>query len=566
MDDTWTIIQKRITALSGLYNRMDATRDLVYMAPYSLMDWAGKKKLTHVVNVTGNKGASHIHRIVSSLIDTHWQNVVEGDITGLQARHIEQFLDDNLAQTDIYLKEEYGITSLNDWLCNHVCVRGPIGVQWMSYIDEEEYKIHCLPADMRWTPFVMSRWVAPITFRTKDDLDVELEKYAKRAEAGGGIFEKFKIEKETDIEVRDYWSAEKNELWIERKKVFWQPNTSGIIPFVIVMPPSGFMLRDKGYMAYESEDALFLIRNLIGEMNRNLSVEQTFAFRQLYPAYEREVPPEEFDAMPPEPAPKTGETKKTPTGQRAQVVETGDMNRASQVARQDILSMIDEGAPLQPKSYNQPPPAITVATEVELLNQLQYSRVQGLKVFRENLCRHIIEMFLKLSGEVSVGKRGKKRQYSVSQIKDPEKYTIECQQMSKNKRLEIVNEARALAMWGKAPMKYILRDILKVEDPDGWMREMELEEARRSDPVIALLDMAVKYVEEADEIDDPIQSRVKRLQAKMLTERGVALIKQRKMPVPEGAPAPETGREKSNANPLTTLAGVSGQTSTGGLV
>ena len=566
MDDTWAIIQKRITALTGLYNRMDLTRNMVYMAPYSLMDWDGKKKLTKVVNVTGNKGASHIHRIVSSLLDTHWQTVVEGDITSLQAHHIEQFLDDNLAQTDIYLKEEYSITSLNDWLCNHVCVRGPIGVQWMSYIDDG-YKIHCLPVDMRWTPFVVGKWVAPITFRTKEDLEVEFEKYAKRAESGGGVFNKIKLEKEVDIEVRDYWDNNKNELWVEKARIFTQPNISGKIPFVIVMPPSGFMLRDKGYMAHESEDGLFLIRNLISEMNRNLSVEQTFAFRQLYPAYEREVPPEEYDSVPAEPAPKTGEVKKTPAGQRAQIVETGDMNRASQIARQDILSMIDEGAPLQPKSYNQPPPAITVATEVELLNQLQYSRVQGLKIFRESLCRHMIEMFLKLSSDALIGKRGKKRSYSVSQIKDPEKYTIECQRMSKNKRLEIVNEARALAMWGKAPMKYILRDILMVEDPDGWMREMELEEARRSDPVIALLDMAVKCVEEADEIDDPIQSRVKRLQAEMLTERGVALIKQRKMPILPGAEQPKTGREKSNANPLTTLAGVGGQMSTtGGLV
>jgi len=160
--------------------------------------------------------------------------------------------------------------------------------------------------------------------------------------------------------------------------------------------------------------------------------------------------------------------------------------------------------------------------------------------------------------KVTIGKRGKRRYYAVSQLKDPEKYSITCEPMSKSTRLEIVNEARAMAMWGRAPMKYILRDILKVEDPDGWMRQMELEQARSADPVLAIMDMAVRYAEEADEVTNEIHERLLRLASQRLTERGVAMIQASRQPmteVPEKVKAPQVDKVSPDYNVMGAMMG-----------
>ena len=560
--DTWAEITDRMTALYPLHKRMDLTKEMAYMADFKLMTFDGKKKLDNVINVTGNKGASYAHRIVASLMNPRWQTVVEGDLTQSQAHDIELFLDDLLDETDIYVTENYGIPDLYSWLCNHVCVRGPIGVEWVSWMEKEEYKIHCNPVDMRWTPYVLNKWVAPISYPSAADLEVMVEEYEKKAMAGLGEYTKFTVaSSKNDYQVRNFWDGEKNEVLIDKKLVYAQKHILKKPPFVIVFPPAGFMLRDKGYIEHEGEDIFFLIRKLNSELNRSLSIEQTIGMDILYPPLEYET--DKFDAGPPRPAPKTGEVKKVPTGELHKPVPRGDLNKASQAARQDMMSMFEQGAPSQPAAYTQPPSALLVATEMEILEQFQNSRVTALKMFRAQLYRMMIDQFILIDGSASIGRRGKKRQYSAGQLKDPESYTISCQLMTKNKRLEIVNEARAMALWGRAPLKYILRDVLMVDDPDGWMREMDLEKAKEADPAISLYVMAMQYAKQATEASDEKEINSLNYQSKLLTERGVSIIKQRMQPaqpqLPEKATVPQTEQSSQAVVNLPSVLGTQGR-------
>ena len=104
-----------------------------------------------------------------------------------------------------------------------------------------------------------------------------------------------------------------------------------------------------------------------------------------------------------------------------------------------------------------------------------------------------------------------------------------------------------------------MRDILKAEDPEGWIRQRELDAARRADPAIALFEMALQHVEEADRLNDDARADAKRIQSKMLTERGVALIRARQQPMPpEDAQLPQPEEPRGSSNPLTSLLGSKG--------
>jgi hypothetical protein len=571
MDTTWELINKRMTAMDAFYKQVDKTRKRLNLGKFELTDFDGKTKLIDVINVTENRSATYVMRIIAGLMSSKWQTVIEGEITSKEAHKIEQFIEGNLEQADEYMLQEYGLAGLDAWLCNHVCHTSLIGVHWMSYIEEEEYKVHCLPLDMRWTPFVLNKWAAPITFRSKEDLLQELEGYEKVAKgtvegSEGFGYTKPTGLKDTDNEVRDYWRAATpdeegiNELWIENKLVFRQPNIYGKLPFVFVWTPSGFMFRDKGYLERESPGLLFLNENLYDQISRQLSIDATLGFEPVLPSYEREVENPTADVS--MPVPKRSESQDVAKGERHQLLPRPDVNRAQLASRDEVSRMVDEAAPMAPRAYTQPPSAIEVATEVELLDELQNPRIIALQMFKEQLARLMIDQFIVIGGKgskgsVQTGKRGKRQSFAVADLKDPDKYFVSYQRLKQNKRLAIVNLAQFIAAYDKLPLEYNLTNILMAEDPNEIMSQLELQQAKQADPALALFDMAVKYAEEAEDMEDEVAADLKKFQSMMLVDRGVAMVKQRMQPaaLPQEAQTPVPKEVKGNAGGLISLLG-----------
>lgn len=568
---TWQKVSDRMKQLSKLHDRMDKTRDLAYMADFHLTTFDEKDYLDNVINITGNQPTVLAHALISDLLSAKWQTVVEGDISQRQAHDIEQFLDDNSAQADEQLLERFGISSLYDWLCNHVCLRGLIGVRWLGQLNKnKEYKIDCLPVDMRWCGWRYGRqglsWVAPIFFTNSDDI---LEDFPQAPLAEG-----------SEYVLVDYWGSGLHQTLVAKSstaefptsgnQIAEQKNTLGYVPFVIAMPPAGFMLRDKGYLEHEAEDIFFMNRKLYKEMNRALSIEQTLGMDILYPPYERET--EDLDSRPALPVPKSGEVKKVKKGERAQPVPRGDLNRASLTAREDIYRQIELGgiSDAELGSARLDRPGIWFAKQFEIRHKLEKSRFQALAMMKEGLARMMIKQFLssaKGAGEISIGQTGRKNKFSANMLGDPDSYRISCRPMVSSKEQEIVNYAEAQAAIGIAPLKIIVRDILKAEDPDGWMRDLEMEQAKKANPALGLAEMAVRYAEEGEDMADENEADLKKWQSMMLVHDYVMLMRARMQPQTQPQPTEKLGREimpgRANLQGLASLPKLLGQ---GGMV
>ena len=571
--DTWSLISDRQKALQSFYNQVDKTRNRLNLTPFKMLNYDGKTKMDDVIIVTENQSSTYMKRIISGLMTSKWQAVIDGQLTTRESHKIEQFNEAAMQQADEYLFNQYGITGLDVWLDNHVCHTGLIGVQWMVSIEDGVYKVHCLPLDMRWTPFVLNKWQAPITYRDKEDLLRELEDYKKLSmddetgtyEFGGLDVTKLK---DTDNEVRDYWDEGKNELWVEQQLCFKQKNTYGTLPSVIVWVPSGYFFRDKGYIEHESPSIIAVNEALYEQKSRQSTIDATLGFNVLNPATEYETKNPTGGVS--RPRPKAGEDLEVPEGERHLPVPSPDINRAELASRDEVNRMIDSAAPISPRSYTTPPSAIEVTTEVELLDELQNPRIIALQMFKSQLAKLNIEQTIMIGdGEVIIGREGSQKNLNISDLKDPKKYFVNYQLMKQNKRLAIVNEARALAMWGRAPIKYILRDVLAVEDPDGWQREMELEQAKALNPAIGLAEMAVRYAEEAEAMEDGPDKDLKNWQSRLLQHDYVQLMRQRMQPVQpaETQNLREATKEMGNAQGLISLVGQKGSlVSRGGVI
>ena len=540
------IIKNRIKELREQYDRMNKTAKFVHLEPYELLQYDGKTAIRNVANVRPNRAATFMFAMVEDLIGSKWQTVIEGKITTEEAHVIEQFIDDGIAQADEVLLRSQGIPRVHDWVCNHVCARGPIGVRLISGNVKGLYTIDALPVDMRWVPYEFGDrdskwldWACNITKRSKGWIEKEYPREAWR-------FSYDKI-----YEVWDYWDGDKNKIYIAEEFIKERKNKFGYPPFVIAIPPVGFMLRDEGWEKYDGEDALFLIRGLLDEDARRMTIEQTLGMNLLFPARVRPV--KDYGNAEDIAIPMSNEEQTYPEGELPELLPQADMSNVSMAAREDFSAMLDEGGRISPTTYTSPPSAILIATEEEIKGKVLNSRLETLGVFRSQLARMMIDQFIKADEHGEVGVTGKRTKYTVSQLKDPGKYSIRCQLMTKSKRQELANLAQFAAVYDKLPLKINLRDVLIADDPDEIIRELELERAKQADPALALHEMALRYVEEADDIEDDEEANAKLIQAKMLVERGVSIIKQRMASPVEDAP--EVEQPKGNGNLLPALIG-----------
>ena len=559
MDSTWQIINKRVAAMKDRNDRMDDTAKLLRWDdnPYKLVRPDGTE-LRDAISVTPNLPKVFAHGVIADLLTGQWQTVVEGQVSGRQSHYIESFVEDCYAQADDFVLKEHGISSLFGWACNHVCIRWAIGARYISQVKDGEFQIDCLPVDMRWTPFLLGKWVAPILKMSKEEVEEHLEKYEKSV--GVGI-NRVSLKDEKN-EVRDYWDSEKNEVWVNEQLVLTQPNPFGHPPFVIVVPSSGFMLRDEGYLKYEGEDILFLNAGLYKELARSISLEQTLGYKSLFPPQEYET--DSPDASPTIPAPKIDETLAVKTGERHFPLPVGDINRAGMTARADIQEELRTGNPLSPREYTTPPSGVLLAGEQELISRLQNVRKEALGIFRSQLAKEMISQFISAGkGEFSIGKEGRRMKYTPAQLGDPHNYTISYHLSVKSKRQELANLAEFAAVYDKLPLKWNLTNILMADDPDGIINALELQKAKQADPAIGLSEMGIKYAEEAEEMEDSADKDLKNFQSMLLIDQAVRLIKARMMPTP----SPEVSKEvrefkveqpKASSQLLTQLGGAAG--------
>ena len=206
---------------------------------------------------------------------------------------------------------------------------------------------------------------------------------------------------------------------------------------------------------------------------------------------------------------------------------------------------------------------------MEALARLQNSRISALKVFRQQLARLMVDQCITLGVDVEqlkIGGRGRKRSYTITQLQDPDTYTVEYKSMTRDKRQEIANLTMYINAYGRVPLRYNLATILQAENPDEVMREMAMEEAIKSDPALGCYVRAKSIIEEAQDIEDDNEHNFMINQARMQAERGIAIIEQRMNtaePLPEGAVIPQAqdrgGGNTSGLSPLISGAGGGGQ-------
>tara|TARA_Y100000310_G_C20701833_1_gene830685 strand:+ start:7548 stop:9254 length:1707 start_codon:yes stop_codon:yes gene_type:complete len=503
MPDVKQLVRDKEAEWQLMFDRMDIDANLHNNEPYVMLDEKGEK-MPEVHHVTLPDAAIFSARVIAILMSSERQTVVRGDkMDDLRTTQIERFLDDFDYETDSFLLKRGRAThDAIQW--ERVSVRGHISTKCLVDVDGEKNLLpDIMPVDSRYFLYE----------HDNKDLAWAIPKY-RRSKAW--------IEQEYGTQISapftwlwDYWDKNVNEIWIAGEKVGELENPYGYVPFITQAAPSGSMLEDEESIAHWGEGIFFIDRRLYPEKNRFGSIvatltQKSFDHNLQYAsdagasADKPEQP--EMDISGVFPIDKDGGYKAMPLN---------DTHNAARLWFSIIDGLLQKGS-LSDINYGTlsfPLSAVAISNLTDAKDKILIPRLQAYALYKQQLARMIIKQFTDLKMKAWLGEDGHKREYDPKILEG--NYSIGYRFFNTTKEQQVADASIANAMGDHVSEDYKLREVFRLQDPDGEKRKLKTERARRLNPVLELKDEAIALAYEGEFLN-----------AEIVAANGVALLKQ----------------------------------------
>ena len=512
-----TKVDNDFTAWAPLFDRHKTDADLFNL----------EKKYERVQDVNGDDIANSIWIVLNDPADYAWrvesvlnsaieQAKVTSDNKRFDTAYAEAFIRAGYKGADELLSQK-GEPPLNPFLDQQNFRRGSEAVFFYFHFENGVLIPQIQPWDTGY--FVCKNdnkgivYTGYKTTRSKDQI------LAEHPEAEGQI----KDDISADLEVLYILSRETSELWVSGAKVKEASNRLGYVPVVYRRVPMGSMLKDKDFLKYQGESGLMLIRDLIPELNRLVSITQSLNLQELDHALQ-ELRKKENQTPKGEPIPTTdqliapgavvqteGGFTKMPIGElRVQQIE---------VIHRDIKGRVD-----RVMTNFDAFPGQKTATEILALSQQRDTTILPRLVNRGLLKQDGAKMFIKQT--ITAAEKLKIKEvklsgqtFEIAKLKG--EYHIEFAYSFKDARLDAARQSLAVGQRGLVPDRDIRINTLQREDWQADERQLRWEEDERLSPLIKL-DRNIRALLEDAKRGEPGAER----QAKMLVLQMIPALKQ----------------------------------------
>ena len=468
----------------GLEARWRADEDLLYLKKYIMTDTHGDP-IVDIVNVTLNRPAVFAANVISALGSTSEQRVVvsDGDV---DTKFVEDFQKAGFDSANDRLRRR-GLPLLNVFADTQFSIRGRAARRILFRMEDDVLISDITSWDSRYVRYEMGdrglNWAAYEMTRSKGAIE---------AEYGGRIINGKEIVlphiRGRDAPVIDSWNAQGNFLYINGKLVFEQEHKYGFTPIVVEVVSLGYgaILFSEDNLRREGESIFFLIRDVIPELNRLVSIMQTLNLKAV-------KPPMKVKLKGTGDAPEYGDITDMGTATRLepeediQPISYGDAQRSATIAFNMMNADLDEGT-ISPSDLGQieRPPASGVRAILagEHINNLLAPRLDAKSGINKQTAEMFTEQVLQIGGSVELGTMGHKRTFETSKL-DGEYETIYKYTFT-SPSTDAGLYSLAAAAGNLIPDRAKRVDILKREDPDGDETQLRWEEAERLSPMVKI--------------------------------------------------------------------------------
>lgn len=484
MADYKKLVYDKEQEWGDLFSRMDIDKDFIYLKKYIMKDARGNK-VPDIVNVTLNRPALFAATVESALGKATEQRVVTSSNKDIDTAYIEDCLKAsfNSANERRILQ---GKSTINAFLDQQLCRRGRGAMRILFQMVDGELVPDITPWDTRYMTYEMGTkgfdWTSYKTTRNQDDIEAEYQIKTKDKKA----------------EILDIMTPTHNEIWIAGEKHKEQEHNFGYTPVVIRVVSLGSLLADEDAIAHYGESLLFLIRTVVPELNRLVSIMQTLNLKAVKPPMKQKVKgqgqPSEYEDIT-----DMGTVTRMEVDEDIARIDYGDAQRSAQMAygmldkaeQEGSLSSFDLG------TFNQPMSAIALVEIGEGRDQVFAPRLGARGMMNQMGSDMIIDQLIRIGGIVELGTKGHKAKFNTEKLKGDYETTFEY--FVKSPKIDAGLYTLADAAGALIPDKAKRREILQRPDPEEDERILRWEEAERLSPAVKINRTINSLLEQDDE-------------------------------------------------------------------
>ena len=336
-----------------------------------------------------------------------------------------------------------------------------------------------------------------------------------------------------------------------------EEHSYGFTPVVLEIVPLGYgnILLDDDRLKYEGESIFFMIRDLVPELNRWISILQTLNLKTVKPPIKQKKKgggePEEYDDVT-----GIGAITALDTDEDISRIDYGDAIRATQLVYQAIEKGLQEGSytDIDIGNVRQPFSAVALITIGESKDQVYLPRLATREMLNKStadmLTRQVIQEAQRNGmSEVEIGTLGHKRGFKIADLEG--EYETTFKSFLKSPKTDIARMAVADHAQQYYDPETILEDVLQVEDPKAIMRKRYYYLAEKYSPNVMRSRIIRNLADMADEGNEDAQEDYLIMKAEM--EAALMQVKNGQAPT---QPSDNGGR---TTEPLVPLLGKGGQ-------
>jgi len=476
------LVKEKKEEQGELEARWQADEDLLYLKKYVMTD-ANNKKVDDIVNVTLNRPAVFAANAISALGSASEQGVVTSNIDGFDTKYIEDFQKAGFASADDRLRKQ-GKPLLNPFADTQFFIRGRTARRVLFRIGEvtqggktEQALIpDIVPWDGRFVTYDIGGngldWAAYEMTRSKAAIEAEYE-IVVTGKTG---------------KVLDVWDTEGNYVYIDGKIGKEQAHDYGFCPVVIQIVPIGYgaMLLSEGSLKYEGESGFFLIRSVVPEINRLVSIMQTLNLKAVKPPVMQRIKGK-TKAAPYKDLMDSGQVAAMEPTDKIEPIKYGDAQRSATIAYNGMSAAIDQGtiSPADLGTIERPPASgVRAIMAGEHINNLLRPRLEAKAGLNKQTAEMFTEQVIQIGGSVELGVKGHKRTFETSKLEG--EYDTTYNYSFKSPSVDAGLYSLAGAAGHLIPNRAKRAEILQREDPDGDEKQLRWEEAERLSPAVKM--------------------------------------------------------------------------------
>ncbi len=494
-----------------LNHRRDIDEGLVTSFRYVMQD-ARLRPIKDIVNVTMNRLKVFRAYVEASLNKADEMVVVESDDEALDTAIIEDVIKASFMSANHRLIKR-GEFKLEPYFDQQATMRGEAASLVLFQMqDKKEGRVldtNITPLDTRFFNYETSEdglaWHSYETTKTRGMIAAEA--WAKDMKPITG----------KDAQVIDLWAPDEHIVYVNNEKVFGEKNPFGYPPGNVQKVPIGSMLAGEHELQYQCESIFFLVRELINEYNRCVSIMQTHNLKVIKPPMKQKKrdggEPSDYDDV----AAMGANTAMLPDEDIAPI-DFGDAKRSMVFALQEINKALDDGT-LSRITLGDLPGELSAVALIQIeqgQGQVFMPRLGTRGLLKEQISRMLIQQII-FTGEsaIEIGTPGHKKSYKVSDLEG--EYDIVFRYANKSPetdfaRLSIAERYKNADMLDELT---ILTDIMKRDDPEGDLMNLQRQRLRRISPNLTMYDGLMALADAVEAGDEGAKDEIDIIEAEL---------------------------------------------------